>query len=435
MKPPSSAAPPEKIKAADARRRYIARGPAQAIPRSNPGSRPCCSLTRPIPAFLNDPPRASPRALRLRNHGRSRGQIEGPYTLIEAIHGEGDLARCSWPSSGIPVPRKVAAQDHQAGHGHPPCCRAVQIGARALAASWLTPNIAHLIDGGATPSGRPYFVMELVRGATITDFCDQNKYSAADRLKLFVSVCQAIQHAHHKGVIHRDIKPSNVMVALNDGMPMVKIIDFGVAKAVGVQLTENSLFTADGQMVGTTAYMSPEQASMSRLDVDTRSDVYSLAVLLYELLTGTTPIETTRLRDAGFSEIERLICEVEPPRPSTRLSALGESATLVAGNRASDPSRLCRLLSGDLDWIVMKAARRKTPIGVMRRQEASPPDDVEGVTCGSRGHTGPAAVGRISDHEVRGAAPGDRGGCCGRGGVAAWRDCTCHLASPAGPRS
>ena len=257
-------------------------------------------------------------------------------------------------------------------------------------------------------------------GATITDFCDQNQYSAAERLKLFVSVCQAIQHAHHKGVIHRDIKPSNVMVTLNDGTPVVKIIDFGVAKAIGVQLTENSLFTADGQMVGTPAYMSPEQASMSRLDVDTRSDVYSLGVLLYELLTGTTPIETIRLRDAGYSEIGRLIREVEPPRPSTRLSALGESATLVAGNRASDPRRLCRLLSGDLDWIVMKALekdpnRRYQVAGKLRRRRRA--------LLAGRGHPGPAAVDSISDREVRGAAPGGRGGCCGRGGVAARRDC------------
>ena len=177
-----------------------------------------------------------------------------------------------------------------------------------------------------------------------------------------------------------------------------------------MRLTENSLFTADGQMVGTPAYMSPEQASMSRLDVDTRSDVYSLGVLLYELLTGTTPIETTRLRDAGYSEIGRLIREVEPPRPSTRLSALGESATLVAGNRATDPRRLCRLLSGDLDWIVMKALekdpnRRYSVAGKLRRRRRA--------LLAGRGHPGPAAVDSISDREVRGAAPGGRGGCCG----------------------
>ena len=273
-----------------------------------------------------------------------------------------------------PVSRKVALKIIKPGMDTHHVVARFESERRALALM-AHPNIAHLIDGGATPSGRPYFVMELVQGAPVTDFCDQNQYTTAERLKVFVSVCQAIQHAHHKGVIHRDIKPSNVMVALNDGMPMVKIIDFGVAKAIGLQLTENSLFTADGQMVGTPAYMSPEQASMSRLDVDTRSDVYSLGVLLYELLTGTTPIETTRLRDAGYSEIGRLIREVEPPRPSSRLSALGESATLVAGNRASDPTRLCRLLSGDLDWIVMKALE-KDP----NRRYASPgsfADDVE----------------------------------------------------------
>ncbi len=220
------------------------------------------------------------------------------------------------------------------------------------------PNIAQIIDGGETASGRPYFVMELVRGVPITEFCDKNHSTTEERLKLFVSVCHAIQHAHHKGVIHRDIKPSNVMITLNDGAPVVKIIDFGVAKATEQRLTEKTLFTSYGQMIGTPAYMSPEQASMSLFDVDTRSDIYSLGVLLYELLTGTTPIEAARLRDAGVAEIQRLIRDVEPPRPSTRLSSLGDSATVVAGNRATDSKHLFRVLAGDLDWIVMKALEK-----------------------------------------------------------------------------
>src|SRR5438874_1478102 len=180
------------------------------------------------------------------------------------------------------------------------------------------------LDAGATDSGRPYFVMELVKGVPITEFCDKNHMPAEGRLKLFIDVCHAIQHAHHKGVIHRDIKPSNVMVTLHDGVPVVKVIDFGVAKATASKLTERTLFTAFGQMIGTPAYMSPEQAEMSGLDIDTRSDVFSLGVLLYELLTGTTPPENKWLREAGYAEMQRLIREEEAPRPSTRLSSLGE---------------------------------------------------------------------------------------------------------------
>ena len=220
------------------------------------------------------------------------------------------------------------------------------------------PNIAQIIDGGQTDSGRPYFVMELVRGVPITEFCDRNHMDAEQRLKLFVTVCHAIQHAHQKGIIHRDIKPSNVMVTLHDGIPVVKIIDFGVAKATAQKLTEKTLFTAYGQMIGTPAYMSPEQAEMSGLDIDTRSDIYSLGVLLYELLTGTTPIDSTRLRTAGYVEVQRLIREENPPRPSTRLSSLGEEATVLAGNRGMEPKQLVRLLAGDLDWIVMKALEK-----------------------------------------------------------------------------
>src|SRR5207237_8345996 len=187
------------------------------------------------------------------------------------------------------------------------------------------PNIARVLDAGATESGRPYFVMELVKGVPITEFCDKNHLPPEARLKLFLDVCHAIQHAHHKGVIHRDIKPSNVMVTLHDGVPVVKVIDFGVAKATGQKLTERTLFTAYGQMIGTPSYMSPEQAEMSGLDIDTRSDVYALGVLLYELLTGTTPLASKRLRQAGYVEMQRLIREEQAPRPSTRLSSLGDS--------------------------------------------------------------------------------------------------------------
>src|SRR6202044_3220874 len=202
------------------------------------------------------------------------------------------------------------------------------------------PNVARVRDAGATDSGHPYFVMELVKGVPITEFCDKNHLATEARLKLFLDVCHAIQYAHHKGVIHRDIKPSNVMVALYDGVPVVKVIDFGVAKATVQKLTEKTLFTAFGQMLGTPAYMSPEQAEMSGLDIDTRSDVYSLGVLLYELLTGTTPLESVRLRAAGYAEMQKMIREEDAPRPSTRLSSLGDTATIVAGNRGVEAKRL-----------------------------------------------------------------------------------------------
>ncbi len=359
------------ITAADARRRYIA-GACEGDPALQSRLEALLLIDQADRGFLERPAQGvAARAGSEINDGPG-GQI-GPYTLVEAI-GEGGFGKVFAAEQQYPVPRKVALKIIKPGMDTHHVVARFESERRALALM-AHPNIAHLIDGGATPSGRPYFVMELVRGAPITDFCDQNQYSAAERLKLFVSVCQAIQHAHHKGVIHRDIKPSNVMVTLNDAVPVVKIIDFGVAKAIGERLSENSLYTADGQMVGTPAYMSPEQASMSRLDVDTRSDVYSLGVLLYELLTGTTPIETNRLRGAGYSEIGRLIREVEPQRPSTRLSALGESATLVAGNRATDPRHLCRLLSGDLDWIVLKALEKEP--NRRYRSPASFADDIE----------------------------------------------------------
>src|SRR5437899_11338796 len=219
-------------------------------------------------------------------------------------------------------------------------------------------NIARVFDGGATEAGRPYFVMELVHGVPITKYCDDNHLTPRERLELFVPVCQAIQHAHQKGIIHRDIKPSNVMVTLYDGKPVPKVIDFGVAKATEQKLTERTLFTQYGTMVGTLEYMSPEQAEMSALGVDTRSDIYSLGVLLYELLTGSTPLNHKRLKEAAFAEVLRIIKEEEPPKPSIRLSDSGEALASISAQRHMEPAKLTKLVRGELDWIVMKCLEK-----------------------------------------------------------------------------
>ncbi len=221
------------------------------------------------------------------------------------------------------------------------------------------PNIARVLDAGATETGRPYFVMELVRGIKITDYCDQNQLNTLQRLQLFIQVCHAVHHAHQKGIIHRDIKPSNILVTLHDGVPVPKVIDFGIAKATEGRLTDLTVYTELRQFIGTPAYMSPEQAEMSGLDVDTRSDIYSLGVLLYELLTGQTPFDAQELVRSGLDAMRRTIREQEPLRPSTRLSTMVDAElTTVARRQASEPPKLVHFIRGDLDWIVMKALEK-----------------------------------------------------------------------------
>jgi serine/threonine protein kinase/Flp pilus assembly protein TadD len=220
------------------------------------------------------------------------------------------------------------------------------------------PNIASVFDGGSTSSGRPYFVMELVKGLPITDYCDRHNLTPRDRLELFLSVCKAVQHAHQKGIIHRDLKPSNVLVTLHDAAPVVKVIDFGISKALGQQLTDKTVYTAFAQIVGTPMYMSPEQAGLSGQDVDTRSDIYALGVLLYELLTGTTPFDKERLGRGGYEEMLRIIREEEAIRPSSRISSLGQAAAPLSARRQLEPNELCQMLRRELDWIVMKALEK-----------------------------------------------------------------------------
>jgi serine/threonine protein kinase/Flp pilus assembly protein TadD len=284
------------------------------------------------------------------------GTVIGQYKLLEKI-GEGGMAVVYMAEQKKPIRRKVALKIIKLGMDTKSVIARFEVERQALALM-DHPNIAKVHDAGATETGRPYFVMELVKGVSITEYCDKNESSTKERLDLFISVCNAVQHAHQKGIMHRDIKPSNVMVTLHDGEPMAKVIDFGIAKATNQQLTERTLFTRYAQMIGTPVYMSPEQAEMSALDIDTRTDIYSLGVLMYELLTGTTPFDAEKLREAGYGEIQRIIREEEPPKPSTRLSTMGEELTIVAKHRHSSPDLLTKLVRGDLDWIVMKSLEK-----------------------------------------------------------------------------
>jgi WD40 repeat protein/serine/threonine protein kinase len=283
------------------------------------------------------------------------GEVIGPYKLLEPI-GEGGMGTVFLAEQARPVRRKVALKIIKPGMDTKQVIARFEAERQALALM-DHPNIAKVHDAGTADSGRPYFVMELVNGVPITRYCDEKRLTPRERLELFIPVCQAIQHAHQKGIIHRDLKPSNVLVGLYDGKPVPKVIDFGVAKAAGPKLTEATLFTGFGMVIGTPEYMSPEQAQLDNVDIDTRSDIYSLGVLLYELLTGSTPFAKKDLEKAGLLETLRMIREQEPPTPSTKLST-AEGLPTLAANRSTEPAKLAKLVRGELDWIVMKALEK-----------------------------------------------------------------------------
>jgi tetratricopeptide (TPR) repeat protein len=317
------------------------------------------------------------------------GDRIGRYKLLEKI-GEGGYGVVYMAEQAQPIRRRVALKIVKLGMDTKQVIARFEAERQALALM-DHPNIAKVLDAGATASGRPYFVMELVRGIKITDYCDRHNLTTSQRLDLFMQVCQAVQHAHQKGIIHRDLKPSNILVTELDGRPVPKVIDFGIAKATGQQfLTGKTLFTAFHQFIGTPAYMSPEQTELSGADVDTRSDVYTLGVLLYELLTGHLPFERKELRQAGFDEMRRLIQDREPVKPSTRLSSLSaEELTTVANHRQAESPRLIHSVRGDLDLIVMKclekdrARRYETAIGLA--QDIERHLNSEPVTAGAPG--------------------------------------------------
>jgi serine/threonine protein kinase/Flp pilus assembly protein TadD len=306
-------------------------------------------------SFLESPPITGISQTIDRPVAETPGSVIGPYKLLEQI-GEGGMGTVFLAEQTHPIQRKVALKVIKPGMDSRKVIARFDAERHALALM-DHPNTARVLDGGTTDTGRPFFVMELVKGVPITRYCDDHRLKPRQRLELFLPVCQAVQHAHQKGIIHRDLKPTNLLVAEYDDKPVAKVIDFGVAKATGPKLTEQTLFTEFGQVVGTLEYMSPEQAKLNALDIDTRTDIYALGVVLYELLTGTTPLPKKLLRQAAFDEVLRIIREEEPPRPSTRLSTT-EDLPSIAANRGLEPRKLSGLVRGELDWIVMKALEK-----------------------------------------------------------------------------
>jgi len=307
-------------------------------------------------SFLDTPPVDSNVSLGESPISESPGTSIDRYKLLEKI-GEGGMAVVYLAEQEKPIRRKVALKIIKLGMDTKQVIARFEAERQALALM-DHPSIAKVFDAGATETGRPYFVMELVTGVSITEYCDTNNLNTNARLELFIQVCNAVQHAHHKGIIHRDIKPTNIMVTQYEGKPVPKVIDFGIAKATNQRLTEKTRFTRYAHIIGTPAYMSPEQAELSDMDIDTRSDIYSLGVLLYELLTGTTPFSEEGLRKAGYVEMTRVIREQEPPKPSTRLSTLGGTLIAMAKQHGCTPDLLTRAIRGDLDWIVMKTLEK-----------------------------------------------------------------------------
>jgi serine/threonine protein kinase/tetratricopeptide (TPR) repeat protein len=304
--------------------------------------------------FLSDPTVEHGQTAKVTD-AQGRSQMIGPYKLLQTI-GEGGFGTVYMAEQEHPVRRQVALKLIKLGMDTKQVIARFEAERQALA-MMDHPNIARVLDAGATETGRPYFVMELVRGVPVTEYCDTNKLTPRQRLELFVPICQAVQHAHQKGIIHRDIKPSNVLVTLHDARPVPKVIDFGIAKAISQRLTEKTIFTEFRQMIGTPEYMSPEQAEISGLDIDTRTDVYSLGVLLYQLLTGLTPFDARDLRSKAYAEMQRIIREVDPPAPSTRVST-NENLPSIAAQRNVEPRKLTATVRGELDWIVMKCLEK-----------------------------------------------------------------------------